>query len=281
MFADLPPSSSVSLVCCAGERGLDLPPDRGRAREGDFVYVFFTDEGRARVAIAREDGDDAWRQLGLLADLGEQQRGQRRRLRRLEDRDVPARERRRELPRRHQQREVPRHDLPDDPERPYLSGVDAVAELVGPAGVVEEVRGGERDVDVAGLSERLASVERLDDRELARALLDQPRDPEQVLGALEVSERRPLRLRGPGALDGCGHVVRAPVCHLRYRLLRGGVDRRNVPAIRWVLEVTVDEQAVPLAQPDVVGRLGCRGVVPDDAGSGLDAHSLEKSSARP
>ena len=61
---------------------------------------------------------------------------------------------------------------------------DPVAELVGPAGVVEEVRGRERDVDVARFAQRLAAVERLDDRQLARALLDQARDPEQVLAAL-------------------------------------------------------------------------------------------------
>jgi hypothetical protein len=80
---------------------------------------------------------------------------------------------------------------------------------------VEEVRGRQRDVDVAGLPERLAAVERLDDRELARALLDQPGDPEQVLGALESGQRGPLRMRGPCALHGRDHVVRAPVRHLR------------------------------------------------------------------
>ena len=51
---------------------------------------------------------------------------------------------------------------------------------------MEEMGGGERDVDVARLSERLAAVHRLDDRELARAFLDQPGDPEQVLGPLEL-----------------------------------------------------------------------------------------------
>ena len=44
----------------------------------------------------------------------------------------------------------------------------AYSQLVGPAGVVEEVRGDERHVDVAGLADRLAVVERLQHRELAR-----------------------------------------------------------------------------------------------------------------
>ena len=72
------------------------------------------------------------------------------------------------------------------------------------------MRGGERDVDVARFPQRLAAVHRLDDRQLARALLDQAGDPEQVLGALEVRERRPLRLRGARGFDRRGHVVRGP-----------------------------------------------------------------------
>ena len=87
----------------------------------------------------------------------------------------------------------------DDAERLDLDRVDAVAELVGPAGVVEEVRGRERDVDVAGLPERLAPVDRLDDRELAGALLDQAGDPEQVLRRARAGAGRPrfLTARAP------------------------------------------------------------------------------------
>jgi hypothetical protein len=50
-----------------------------------------TAPGRAR---AGDDVDDAGRQVGLLADLGEEQRGQRRRLGRLEDDGVAGGERR-------------------------------------------------------------------------------------------------------------------------------------------------------------------------------------------
>ena len=101
----------------AGERGLDVLADRRGAGEGDLVDAVGAHERGAGGAVAGEDRDHARRQLGLLADLGQQQRGQRRRLRRLEDRGVAARERGRELPGRHQQREVPRHDLGDDAER--------------------------------------------------------------------------------------------------------------------------------------------------------------------
>ena len=88
---------------------------------------------------------------------------------------------------------------------------ERVVELVGPAGVVEEVRGGERQVDVARLLDRLAAVERLEHRELARALLQQPRDPEQVLGALGRAQRRPLALEGVARRGDRGvDVLRRP-----------------------------------------------------------------------
>ena len=80
---------------------------------------------------------------------------------------------------------------PGDAERPRRAVRERVLELVGPAGVVEEVRGGERQVDVARLLDRLAAVQRLEHRELARALLEDARDPEQVLRALAAGERRP------------------------------------------------------------------------------------------
>ena len=68
-----------------------------------------------------------------------------------------------------------------------------VVELVGPAGVVEEVRRGQRDVDVAGLLDRLAVVERLQDGELAGALLQEPGDAEQVLAAVGRRASAPRR----------------------------------------------------------------------------------------
>ncbi len=133
---------------------------------------------------------------GLPAHVGEDERGQRRRLGRLEHDRVAARERRRDLPREHQQREVPGDDLRRDPERLRPPVREGVLELVGPAGVVEEVRGRERQVDVARLLDRLAAVERLGDGELARALLEDAGDAEEVLRALCRAQRRPAVREG-------------------------------------------------------------------------------------
>ena len=59
------------------------------------------------------------------------------------------------------------------------------------------MRRGQGDVDVARLADGLAVVEGLDDREFARALLDESRDAKEVLRALRrrSSWTRPSRRR--------------------------------------------------------------------------------------
>ena len=84
-------------------------------------------------------------------------------------------------------------------ERLRVGAEARVRKLVGPARVVEEVRGDQRQVDVAGLLDRLAVVQRLQHRQLARALLDDPGDPEQVLGPVPARHRTPdLLVRASG-----------------------------------------------------------------------------------
>src|SRR5262249_54398288 len=142
--------------------------------------------------------------------------------------------------------EVPRDDLAGDPERLRLAVGKRVLELVGPARVVEEVCGRERHVDVARLPDRLAAVQRLQHRELARALLQDARDPEEVLRALRPRAVRPPVLEGftrgrarkPDLLLG-----RLP--DLRERLLARRVDRR-VRLLR-LEPLAPDEEAVALA----------------------------------
>ena len=75
-----------------------------------------------------------------------------------------------------------------------------VFELVRPAGVIEEVRGRERDIDVARFFDRLAAVHRFDDGERARFFLNQAGDAEDVLGALGRRESCATLCRTRGAL---------------------------------------------------------------------------------
>jgi hypothetical protein len=83
-------------------------------------------ERRARLARAGDDVHDAGGQVGLLQDLGEDQRAERRGLGRLQHDGVAGGEGGRDLPRQHEQREVPRDDLRGDAER---AGVRAEARV--------------------------------------------------------------------------------------------------------------------------------------------------------
>jgi hypothetical protein len=135
---------------------------------------------------------------------------------------------------------------------------EPVHELVRPPRVVEEVRGRERDVDVARFLDRLAAVERLDDRQLARPLLDEARDAEHVLAALERRERRPLRLGGAGRRHGPLDVGGRRLRDLGQRLLRRRVDRRRVAALGRVRRLAVDRNSRSGRAADVGRRLGRR-----------------------
>ena len=80
---------------------------------------------------------------------------------------------------------------------------ERVIELVRPARVVPEVVRGERHVDVPALLDRLARVHRLEDGELARTLLEDARDPEEVFRTLATGELSGAPLsatRGPDSL---------------------------------------------------------------------------------
>src|ERR1051326_5098487 len=137
---------------------LDGLADLGRPGEGDLVHAVVLDERRSGAAVAGDDVDHTCGQLGLAEHVAEQQRGERRRLRRLQHDGVSARESGRDLPREHEQREVPRDDLTRYADRTRTAIRKGVLELVRPPGVVEEVRGCERKVDVARFLDRLSAL---------------------------------------------------------------------------------------------------------------------------
>ena len=271
MFAALPPSSSVSATFAARELALDCLADLRGARERDLVDAVVLDEMCAGRSVSRDDVDDSGRQLRLPAHVREEQRRQRGRLGRLEHDRVAAREGGRDLPREHEQREVPGDDLPGDAERARPAVREGVFELVGPARVVEEVCGRQRQVDVARLLDRLAAVERLGDGQLPRALLQDAGDPEQVLGALRRSQLRPPVDEGvacgpDGEVDVLGACLRHLGQHLLARRRDGG---KPLPRARLDL-FAPDEQAVALPELDDVARLGCGRVLPlERRGHGL------------
>jgi hypothetical protein len=90
----------------------------------------------------------------------------------------------------------------------------------------------QRDVDVARFLDRLAGVHRLEDGELAAALLEDPRDPEQVLGALLPRQVAPAGLLGPSSgANGPVDVRRRGLGDLRDDLLGRRVDALEDPTV--------------------------------------------------
>ena len=117
------------------------------------------------------------------------------------------------------------------------------------------MRRGERKVDVARLLDRLAAVERLEDGELARTLLQEPRDAEEVLRALRAGEGRPaVRVGGAGRRDGATDVFGRALADRCERLLVARGDR--LVRLGGLEPLAADEVPVALANLDDVARLG-------------------------
>ena len=120
----------------------------------------------------------------------------------------------------------------------------------------------QRKVDIARLADRLAAVERLEHRELARTLLEDARDPVDDLGPLARRPGRPAVLEGgAGSTDGCVDVLGTAVRDLSKLLLAGGAHGGVELAGARIDELTADEEAVPILELDDVPRLGRRGVL--------------------
>src|SRR2546426_6854832 len=221
------------------------------------------DELGTRTAVAGDDVDHTRRQLGLPDHVAEQQGRERGGLRRLEHDGVPGGERGGDLPGEHQEREVPGDDLTGDAKRPRTAVRERVLELVGPARVVEEVRRGKRKVHIARFANRLATVHRFQNRELARALLKEARDPEEELRALARSDPRPaLGIRVARGLHRPIDVGLARLRDLGEGLFARRVDRRVTLLREWLYELASDEEPVALLEMDDLARLGRGRVIP-------------------
>ncbi len=149
---------------------------------------------------------DAVRQSCLRGQLGEPQRRQRRLRSGLQHNGIARRQRRPQLPGRDDQRVVPGHDRGNDAdrfagnERQGLGAgwADLPEDLVDQLGVPLERRSAARHVDRQRVADRLADVERLEQRELLAIATDQLRESEE--DALAVLRR----LVGPAAIIECG-----------------------------------------------------------------------------
>jgi hypothetical protein len=133
--------------------------------------------------------DHARRNTHFLRDVRQRQCGKRRLTRGLDDDRVATRQRRSNLPGRQEQRKIPRHNRGHHADRFAKRVGEEVAlyrdglavNLVGPACVVLKALGSSRDLDLAGLENGFAVMQRLESRELVGAghqvLAEFPKQP--------------------------------------------------------------------------------------------------------
>jgi hypothetical protein len=195
------------------------------------------DDRLPRRAVAGDDVDDALRQPGLAADVGEQQRGERGVFGGLQDHGVPGGERGGDLPRQHQEGEVPRDDLAADAEGGM--GGEFLGQKLRQARVVVEMPLGEGDVDVARFADRLAVVEGFEDGEEAGMLLEKAGQRVEVARAGVAGELRPFREGAAGGGHGGVDIVGGALRDLGKGVAGRGVFRgEGLPRAR---EAAVDE----------------------------------------
>ncbi len=251
-----------------------LPPSSRGARERDLLHVRMLHQDLARGSVAGDDVEHARRQPSLRGDPGKAQRRERRELGGLQDDGVSRGERRRDFPGDHQEREVPRDDLPHDTDR-HVARELRVAQL-RPAGVMIEVPGDERDVEVAGFANRFAVVQTLEHREQARVALHLARQRVQVTGAGVRRQRRPAGRRGVGGGDRGVHVRRTPLGDARQHRLRRRIDRLEILPGSGLDPAAVDEMAEAAVRHEQLGNGGH--FIP--SGDGARRRSARSRSAR-
>ncbi len=262
MLAALPPSSRLRRLARAGDAALDQLADLRRARERDLVDALVLDERLPDRRPAGDHVDDARRQVALGDDLGERERGQRRRLGGLEHDRVAGRERRRELPGGHQQREVPGDDLAGDAERPRRRAEARVARACRPSRRSRRSarpRAGCRRRATRGSACRCRATRA--PRARARAPGSRARCGRGTSRARARAGRaRPTRRRERAA-DTAASTSAGPASATSASAVavEGSIGRDRLP--RPGAELAVDEDAVRRAQPRRLARLRRRGVL--------------------
>ena len=240
------------FLTAAGGLATDLATDLGRPGEGDLVDAGMADDCGTGVAAAGDDVDKAGRQAGFLRDFGKAERGQTGIFRRLEHHRVAGRQGWCDLPGQHQQRKIPWDDLAGDANRQMVGKL--AAQQLGPAGMVVEMAGDQRDVDIAGFADRFAVVHRLQNGQHAGVLLHQAGQRVERPGAVMVAGFGPLLLRLPGRGDRAIDVFGRTGGNLRQHRAGGRIAAVEPFARRRLLPAAVDkmtELAVVAIQPTI------------------------------
>ena len=214
----LPPSSRWTRLRSVAAAPATSMPARTEPVIATICGVGCCDQRAAGVAVAADDVEHARRQE-LLADLGQQRRGGRRGVARLEDDGVAGGQRRGDLPDHHHQRVVPRRHLADDADRLAADARRVVLHVLPGRPALEHPGGAGEEAEVVDAS--AASPRWRSGRAACRCPCTRPRR----------SPRRGTRWRRRSCSSACARsfgVVRPRTRRpLRRRRRRGRRPRRR------------------------------------------------------
>ena len=199
--------------------------------------------------LTRQNVDDTSRESNLLHDLSEFEGGQGGITRRFEYDRIAHGQSRCNLPGQHEQGEIPGNDLPYDPHR-LVAGQFRGHEL-GPTGMIVKVAGNQRDIQVAGLADRFAIIQRFQHGQEARVFLDVTGNSIQVASAHMSWRLAPAfeccARRRHGRID-IGTIGSSDLCQ---RFTRRGINAIKVLTTGRFDPAVIDEQTegLPLLNP--------------------------------
>jgi len=229
-------------LAAAGGCLADAPTYRGRTGKGDLVYLCVNDH-LAHRAVAGDDIDHTFGQPRLIADVGEQQRGQRCVFGRFQHHGVARGQRRGDLPGQHQKREIPRDDLATNPKRLCIR--QHIRHQLRHACVIIEMPLRQRNVDVARFADRFAIVQRFQHREQPAVFLQKPGDGIKIPRPARPANAFPFALRRAGGVNSGVNLTLRGLRQGRQYLAGGRIAAVEPVAGRG--ERAVDEMPEPVA----------------------------------
>ncbi len=211
-----------------------------------------TADFRASGAIALHDVDDTGGQADFMADFGKGNGGKWRQIGGLQHDGVTGCQSWCDLPCKHEKREIPRNDLTADANG--RKALELIFHHLGPACMVIEVTGDERNVDVTGFADRLAVIHAFQHGQKTLALLNMARDGIEIFGALIARKFGPFAESGAGGIHRLIDIFRIAADDFSELVTIGRIGNRNCLAVFRFDKGPVDivaERTAMLFQPQV------------------------------
>ena len=228
------------------------PPGLGRSGEGHHIDPRVKANRLAGIgAGAGDDVQHATRDSRLHRQFGNTKRRQRRLLGRLDHHRAAGGQRRTDLPGQHQQREIPRQHRADNADRlahdkrhrVLADRGRLVIELVDGLGMPDQRVDGLGNIDGGAITNRLAGIDRFQDRQLVPVAADQLGKPDQhrlALGRMKAAPAPVIKSLARLA-DGEIDIFLIAGRHLRQQRPGGRVDAVEGLAAGGLAKTAIDK----------------------------------------